>query len=72
MPRKIIAALAFALASIAAAAAQGLPPGEARVTQIYAHPLPNLPGKSLKAVLVAPVIPVLEFDAVVSFEPDDH
>ncbi|MFC7477301.1 cupin domain-containing protein [Dankookia sp. GCM10030260] len=52
MPRKTIAALAFLLASIAAAVAQGLPPGEARVTQIYAHPLPNLPGKSLKGVLV--------------------
>ena len=42
----------LSLAWIAAAAAQGLPPGEARVTQIYAHPLPNVPGKSLKGVLV--------------------
>ena len=54
MPRRTVAtaALGLALAWIAAAAAEGLPPGEARVTPLYAHALPNVPGKSLKAVLV--------------------
>ena len=54
MPRRTVAtaALGLALAWIAAAAAEGLPPGEARVTQLYAHALPDLPGKSLKGVLV--------------------
>jgi quercetin dioxygenase-like cupin family protein len=50
MLRRTVAA--FALAWTAAAAAQGLPPGEARVTPLYAHALPNVPGKSLKGVLV--------------------
>ena len=52
MLRRTVLALALSLASIAAAAAQGLPPGEARVTQIYAHALPQVPGKSLKGELV--------------------
>ena len=52
MLRRTCSAFVLSLAWIAAAAAQGLPPGEARVTQIYAHPLPNVPGKSLKGVLV--------------------
>jgi quercetin dioxygenase-like cupin family protein len=51
MLRRLLSTLAFSLIWIAAAA-QGLPPGEARVTQIYAHALPNLPGRSLKGVLV--------------------
>jgi quercetin dioxygenase-like cupin family protein len=52
MLRRPLAALALCLAWTAAAAAQGLPTGEARVTPLYTHALPNLPGKSLKAVLV--------------------
>lgn len=53
MLRSPLAALALlGLAWTAAAAAEGLPPGEARVTPLYAHALPNLPGKSLKGVLV--------------------
>ncbi|TDH58595.1 cupin domain-containing protein [Dankookia rubra] len=50
--RKLLAALALGLAWTAAAAAEGLPPGEARVSQLWAHALPALPGKSLKGVLV--------------------
>ena len=51
MLRRTVAALALSLAWTAAAA-EGLPPGEARVTVLYAHALPNVPGKSLKGVLV--------------------
>jgi quercetin dioxygenase-like cupin family protein len=51
MSRRTLAALALGLAWTTAAA-EGLPPGEARVTPLYAHALPNVPGKSLKAVLV--------------------
>jgi quercetin dioxygenase-like cupin family protein len=52
MSRRTLAALALSLVWTAATAAEGLPPGEARVTPLYAHALPNVPGKSLKAVLV--------------------
>lgn len=44
--------LALTLAWIAPAAAQGLPPGQARVTLVFAQALPNIPGKSIKGVLV--------------------
>ncbi|WP_431267191.1 cupin domain-containing protein [Dankookia sp. P2] len=52
MPRRSTLALALSLACLGPTAAQPAPSGEAKVTLAYAHPLPNVPGKSLKAVLV--------------------
>lgn len=52
MLRRPFAVFALGLSWSAAAAAAGLPPGEARVTPLYAHALPNVPGKNLTAVLV--------------------
>ena len=34
------------------ATAAGLAPGEARITVVFDHPLPTVPGKSLRGVLV--------------------
>jgi quercetin dioxygenase-like cupin family protein len=42
-----VAAMALAMSQASAAAL-----GEAKVTQVYEHPLPNVPGKSLVGVLV--------------------
>jgi quercetin dioxygenase-like cupin family protein len=57
MLRSSALALALPLAWIAVAAAQpapaAAPPSDtSKVTLVYAHALPNVPGKSLKAVLV--------------------
>ncbi|TDG27570.1 cupin domain-containing protein [Paracraurococcus ruber] len=43
---------ALLLAAPVLALAQGLAPGEARVTPVFDHPLPDLPGRSLRGVLV--------------------
>ncbi|ACI57926.1 hypothetical protein Rleg9DRAFT_5659 [Rhizobium leguminosarum bv. trifolii WSM597] len=52
MFRKIISATAFAVALAAGAQAFAASGGKANVTVVYDHELPNVPGKSIKAVLV--------------------
>ncbi len=53
--RALIAAAALALAAVPAAAhdpVQGPAAGAAKVSLVFDHELPNVPGKSLRAVLV--------------------
>ena len=50
-PRLLLAAAALALSATGASARQG-PVGASSVTVVYDHVLPNVPGKSLKGVLV--------------------
>lgn len=47
--KQLLCALAFTLLPIGAASAD---PAGARVTLVYEHALPNVPGKSIKGVLV--------------------
>jgi len=49
--RTLIAAL-VAACSLTAAFADALPSRDATITQVYDHPLPDVPGKSLRGVLV--------------------
>ncbi|ANL37482.1 cupin domain-containing protein [Rhizobium phaseoli] len=51
MSGKIISAAAFAVALVAGTAAYAAG-DKAKVTLVYDHELPNVPGKSIKAVLV--------------------
>ncbi|WP_043366625.1 cupin domain-containing protein [Belnapia sp. F-4-1] len=46
----LLAAVATTVLAMSSAFAAG--PGEAKVTKVYEHPLPNVPGKSLVGVLV--------------------
>jgi len=43
---------AAALAAVAVGSAQAAPKEEAKVTLVYDHALPNVPGKSIKGVLI--------------------
>jgi quercetin dioxygenase-like cupin family protein len=52
MLRRSALAVALPLAWLAAAAAQPAPAQTSKVTLVYSHALPNVPGKSLKGVLV--------------------
>jgi quercetin dioxygenase-like cupin family protein len=53
MIKKSLAVAAFAAASIIPASAQHADhAGDAKVTVVYDHPLPNVPGKSIKGVVV--------------------
>ncbi len=53
MIRPLLAALAVtAMLTVPALAAPKLRPGAARVTLVYDHALPNVPGKSIRGVLV--------------------
>lgn len=51
MTRILIAALAAAC-PLSAAFADALPSKDATITEVYDHPLPDVPGKSLRGVLV--------------------
>jgi quercetin dioxygenase-like cupin family protein len=51
MNRIVVAALAV-LCPLASASADVLPSKNATVTQVYDHPLPDVPGKSMRGVLV--------------------
>jgi len=53
MIRKTFAAMVIAVLAAGGASAHDAPGGSAaKVTLVYEHPLPNVPGKSLKGVLV--------------------
>ena len=51
MIRKFLCAVALAAVSITGASAEGVN-DKSRVTLVYEHVLPNVPGKSIKSVLV--------------------
>ncbi|MGH2396906.1 MAG: cupin domain-containing protein [bacterium] len=51
MIRKFICAVALAAASVTGASAEGAD-DKSKVTLVYEHVLPNVPGKSIKGVLV--------------------
>ena len=44
--------VAFAVLSVSAASADNLPTDKSKVTVVFDHALPNVPGKSMKGVLV--------------------
>ncbi|MBP2292835.1 cupin domain-containing protein [Azospirillum rugosum] len=50
--KRILCALALAALPFGAALADTPQAKNAKVTQVYQHPLPNVPGKSIKGVLV--------------------
>jgi quercetin dioxygenase-like cupin family protein len=50
---KLLPAAALALTLIGAASAHDIPSQGAKVTLVYDHELPNVPGKSIRGVLVA-------------------
>jgi quercetin dioxygenase-like cupin family protein len=52
MFRRFLCAAALAAASLTAASAHDASDGEAKVTLVYDHVLPNVPGKSIRGVLV--------------------
>jgi quercetin dioxygenase-like cupin family protein len=52
MIRRFLCALALAAVSVTGASAQDAPDGKSRVTLVYDHVLPNVPGKSIRGVLV--------------------
>jgi len=49
--KRLLCALCLVI-PLASAAADGAKPADARVTLVYQHGLPNVPGKSIKGVLV--------------------
>ena len=49
---RLLCGVAFAALSISAASADNLPAGKSKVTLVFDHALPNVPGKSMKGVLV--------------------
>ena len=49
---KALVLSAFLALSTLPATAAGLAPGEVRITMVFDHPLPTVPGKSLRGVLV--------------------
>ncbi len=50
--KRILPALLLAVVPLAGVTAEGAGDAEARVTLVYQHELPNVPGKSIKGVLV--------------------
>lgn len=50
--KRILPALLLAAVPLAGVTAEGAGDAEARVTLVYQHELPNVPGKSIKGVLV--------------------
>ena len=49
---RLLCGIAFAALSISAASADNLPADKSKVTLVFDHALPNVPGKSMKGVLV--------------------
>ena len=49
---RLLCGVAFAVLSINAASADNLPADKSRVTLVFDHALPDMPGKSMKGVLV--------------------
>ena len=49
---RLLCGVAFAVLSISAASADNLPTDKSKVTVVFDHILPNVPGKSMKGVLV--------------------
>jgi quercetin dioxygenase-like cupin family protein len=52
MIKQFFCAAVFAAVCISAAHAQDAPSGTSKVTLVYDHELPNVPGKSIRGVLV--------------------
>src|SRR5690349_1115631 len=52
MLTRLLCGVAFAALSISAASADNLPADKSKVTLVFDHVLPNVPGKSMKGVLV--------------------
>jgi quercetin dioxygenase-like cupin family protein len=52
MIRQLLCAGALAVVSLTAASAQDASDDKRKVTLVYDHELPNVPGKSIKSVLV--------------------
>ncbi len=52
MIRNLMIVTAIVALTIASALAHDTSPDKSRVTLVYDHPLPNVPGKSMKGVLV--------------------
>jgi quercetin dioxygenase-like cupin family protein len=52
MLNKFLCSVAFAALSVSAASADNLPTEKSKVTVVFDHALPNVPGKSMKGVLV--------------------
>jgi len=52
MVRRFLCAVALTTASVTGAVAQDASDDKARVTLVYDHVLPNVPGKSIRGVLV--------------------
>ncbi len=49
---RLLCGVAFAALSISAASADNLPTDKSKVTLVFDHVLPNVPGKSMRGVLV--------------------
>jgi quercetin dioxygenase-like cupin family protein len=49
---KFLCGIAFAVLSVNATSADNLPDAKSKVTLVFDHVLPNVPGKSMKGVLV--------------------
>ena len=49
---RFLCGVAFAALSVSAASADNLPTDKSKVTVVFDHVLPNVPGKSMKGVLV--------------------
>ena len=49
---RFLCGIAFAALSVSATSADSLPNDKAKVTVVFDHVLPNVPGKSMKGVLV--------------------
>ena len=49
---RLLCGVAFAALSISVASADNLPADKSKVTLAFDHALPNVPGKSMKGVLV--------------------
>ena len=49
---RFLCGVSFAALSISAASADNLPADKSKVTLVFDHALPNVPGKSMKGVLV--------------------
>jgi quercetin dioxygenase-like cupin family protein len=52
MPTRLLCGVAFAALSISVVSADNLPTDKSKVTLVFDHILPNVPGKSMKGVLV--------------------
>src|ERR1044072_3365509 len=52
MIKTLIGATALAVLSMTGALAKDVPDDKSKVAIVYDHPLPNVPGKSMRAVLV--------------------